>query len=82
MVRYFFNRMGDVQDLDHEGIELSGLDHARQEAFLFAIDTLKDSRYSLWDGGAFRVEVCDSSKIVIFSISVSTRLDAPPAGRT
>lgn len=82
MPRYFMNRTGDVQDPDHEGVELSGLDHARHEAFLFAIDTLKDSRYSLWEGGKFRVEVLDDSKKVIFSIAISTMFDAPPqAGR-
>ena len=82
MSRYFFNRTGDVQDPDHEGVELHGLDHARHEALLFAIDTLKDSRYSLWDGGEFRVEVSDGSKKVIFSIAVSTMLDGPLSEET
>ena len=78
MARYFFNRTGDVQDPDNEGVELYDLDHARHEAFLFAIDTLRDSRYPLWDGGVFRVEVSDSSRTVIFSIVISTNLDVPP----
>ena len=78
MSRYFFSRTGDVQDADHEGVELSGLDHATHEAFLFAIDTLNDSRYSLWEGGGFRVEVSDASQRAIFSIAVSTVLEGPP----
>ena len=71
MPRYYFDRIDGVFDADPEGLELKDLDEARGEAVNFAADTLKNLSGSLWNGEKIRIEVKDSAKELLFTISIS-----------
>ena len=74
MPRYFFHRVDGTSDLDHEGLELSGLEEARCEAVAFASDTLRSDRYEMWEGGEIRIETTNDAGAILFVVILIARL--------
>jgi hypothetical protein len=75
-VRYFFNLGGAVDDRDDEGFELPSLSDARGEAVKFAGEYLRDRPEVAWLGDEFRVEVTNSSNLLLFTF-IALGVDAP-----
>ena len=73
-MRFYFNQVGAVYDVDTEGAELASASEARIEAVKFASEVLRDRPELAWKGDEFRVEVTDEkrprSRIQIRRLSV------------
>jgi hypothetical protein len=60
MPRYFFHVEDHHTSFDEDGIELPGIEVARQQALQAAGDMLRDGAgTSVWDGKPFRMWVTD-----------------------
>lgn len=70
MPRYFFN-VHDGRDLvDTEGSDLSGLDHARQEAVRTAGELLRDGGHAdFWSGEEWQMVVTDERGLEVFTLT-------------
>jgi hypothetical protein len=73
---YFFNLAGAVYDPDVVGLDLPSLGDARVMATKHAGEILKDRPGIVWGGEELRVEVTDSSQLVLFTLIV-LGVDAP-----
>ena len=77
MARYHFSIYDGVSAPDLEGTELPDLQKARQEAIRFAGEIIADEARTLDLGEDWRMEVTDSSGLLLFRLDFS--LTAPPA---
>ena len=77
-MRYFFHLAGAVQDSDDMGVELKGLDQAREQAVKFAAEYLRDRPEVVWLGNELRLEVTNSKEMLLFTLIVAG-VDAPAA---
>lgn len=80
MARYFFHTVDGGRDRDPEGIELPGLEAARNAAIRYAGDVLSDSPDVIWDGKGFRVEVTDEREQLLLTV-ITFAVDAPASGK-
>jgi hypothetical protein len=78
-LRYFFNLAGAVRDPDNEGCELANIAEARIAATRFAGEYLRDRPEIIWFGEEFRVEVSDSSGLLLTTF-IAVGVNAPAAG--
>ena len=71
MARYYFNvRDGSSLD-DHEGVELSDLGAARQEALRIAAGLLRDSADEIWALSEWSMHVADSTGKEVITLRFS-----------
>ena len=71
MPRYFFH-VHDSKDIpDHDGVELSGPDEARDKAVVAAGEALRDQDGQFWNSGEWRMVVQDESGAVICTLVFS-----------
>ena len=77
---YFFNLAGAVYDPDVEGIELASMGDARLMAAKHAGELLRERPGTVWQGEELRVEVTDSTQLVLFTLIV-IGVDAPAGNR-
>lgn len=77
MPLYFFDLAGDSPEADLDGVELPGLDKARSQAVRFTGEILQHNGHAIWDGPDLRVEVSDSSRTVLFVVTVSATVVVP-----
>jgi hypothetical protein len=69
-VLYFFNIAGAAYDPDVEGYELPSMHEARLMATKHAGEVLRDRPGLPWTGEELRIEVTDSSQVVLFTVIV------------
>jgi hypothetical protein len=61
MPRYFFHIFNGHPHADMEGIELSGLKKARQEAIQTAGEIIRSDDVKAWQGSDWHMEVTDAA---------------------
>jgi hypothetical protein len=69
-VLYFFTIAGAVYDPDVEGYELPSMHEARLMAARHAGEVLRDRPGLAWTGDELRIEVRDSTQLVLFTVIV------------
>jgi hypothetical protein len=72
----FFNLAGAIYDPDREGMEMPSLAAARVEAARYAGEFIRDHPKLVWTGEEVRVEVTDSTQMILFTIIV-LGIDSP-----
>ncbi|WP_431848639.1 DUF6894 family protein [Allosphingosinicella sp.] len=65
---------------DNHGVELASISEARTLAVQSAAELIRDRPEVVWAGEEVRVEVTDSSKLVLFTVIV-IGVDAPAGNR-
>ena len=76
MPHYFFHHADGKRDYDREGVELPNDQAAQLEAIRYAGSVLKDDPAAIWDHGAWRVEVTDCRRSLLFTV-ITIAIDAP-----
>lgn len=74
--RYFFYTENGECFRDDEGVELAGLDDAKDQALDFLCETLRGCHSKLWQTGDFRVIVKDGQGLTLFVIEMTTVMAA------
>lgn len=75
MPRYHFNIYDGSSQLDLEGIELSGIRAAREEAVRLAGELLRDGYEGISEADDWRMEVTDDRGLILFRLDF-TMMDA------
>ena len=76
MPRYFFHVEAGASHKDAEGMELSGLDAAREHAVTYFAELLRDSARSFWDSGDWSMCVTDEKGLVFFTLHFAATIAA------
>lgn len=76
MPRYFFHVENGESHTDAEGMELSGLDSAREHAVSYFAELLRDSAKSFWDKGDWLMRVTDERGLVFFTLHFAATIAA------
>ena len=66
----FFNLAGAIHDPDVEGIEMESLAAAREAAVRAIADCIRDQPEVIWSGQELRMEVTDSSQLIVSTVIV------------
>ena len=83
MPRYFFRVDDGASASDSEGIELTGLVQAREQAAILAGGVLQEGAASFWDGQPWSVRVADDPGEILFTLHLTTSSGPPTlAGET
>lgn len=68
MSRYFFHVEDGLVHVDGEGVELSGLDAAREHAVSYFAELLRDSADAFWSSREWLMRVTDEQGLVFFTL--------------
>ena len=68
MPRYFFHVEDGAIHADEEGMELSGLDAARDHAVCYFAELLRDTPRTFWGRGEWMMRVTDAAGLVFFTL--------------
>lgn len=66
--RYFFHIHDGSDYIDQDGVELSGLDEAREQAVVAAGEALKDLDGKFWTNADWRLWVTDEAGATVCSL--------------
>ncbi len=80
MPRYFFHVEDTAQHVDADGVELTGLDAAREHAISYFADLLRESGEDFWRSGDWLMRVTDDRGLIFFTLHFAATL-AAAAGR-
>ncbi len=72
MPRYHFTLDDGATYLDPDGMDLPGLEEARNEAVTYAAEWLRDHPKEVWKDGRLQVTVTDEASKDLFTVTVST----------
>lgn len=76
MPRYFFHVEDGTVHADHEGMELSGLDAAREHAVCYFAELLRDAPKAFWNHDDWTMRVTDETGLVFFTLHFTATLSA------
>jgi len=79
MPHYFFHVDDGASHIDADGIELSGLDAAREHAVRYFAELLRDSARTFWDRGDWAMRVTDQAGLVFFTLHFTATVAAAGA---
>ena len=71
MPRYFFHVEDGLSTRDNEGIELSDVFMAQEEAIRLSGELLREMGAKFWDGTAWSLTVTDATGRVLFTLRFS-----------
>jgi hypothetical protein len=71
MPRYFFHIHNGTDTWDVEGVELSGLAEARNEAITSAGEMIRHRGSVVWSGVEWRMQVTDETGRTVFTLHFS-----------
>ena len=71
MPRYFFHVFNGSAHPDTEGIELQGLEEARQEAIQTTGEIIQEDGIKSWKNSDWHMDVTDAAGQVLFRLRVS-----------
>ena len=75
MSRFFFHLTSSYDTPDDEGVELANLEAARCHAVKMIADVLCHSPGEYWKAEMYRVTVTDETRLILFTVEV-TSVDA------
>jgi hypothetical protein len=76
MPRYFFHLEDGASRKDAEGMELSGLDAAREHAVRHFAEALRHSTRAFWDSGDWVMRITDEKGLVFFTLHFAATVAA------
>ena len=76
MPRYFFHLEAGASYKDAEGMELSGLDAAREHAVSHFAELLRNSTRSFWNSGDWIMRITDEQGLVFFTLHFAATVAA------
>jgi len=80
MPRYFFHVEDDAVHSDEEGMELSGLDAAREHAVCYFAELLRDAPRAFWNHGEWQMRVTDAAGLIFFTLHFTATVAAAGGG--
>ena len=80
MPRYFFHVENGDSHTDGEGMELSGLESAREHAVGYFAELLRDSARTFWNNGDWLMRVTDEKGLVFFTLHFAATIAAAGGG--
>jgi len=76
MPRYFFHVENGESHADAEGMELTGLDSAREHAVGYFAELLRDAARTFWENGDWVMRVTDEKGLVFFTLHFAATIAA------
>jgi hypothetical protein len=74
MPRFYFHVRDGKEIIDDEGLELSGLDEAREQAVIGAGEAIRDLGKRFWNSGEeWHMDVTDESGATVCSLTFSSK---------
>ena len=80
MPRYFFHVEDGASHQDAEGLELNGLDAAREHAVAYFAELLRDSARAFWKNGDWLMRVTDETGLIFFTLHFAAVIAAAGGG--
>ena len=80
MPRYFFHVEDGAGHVDKEGVELAGLEAARQHAVCYFGELLCDAARDFWTRDAWLMRVTDETGLIYFTLHFTATIAAAGGG--
>jgi len=80
MPRYFFHVEDGVSHTDAEGLELRGIEAAREHAVSYFAELLRDAPRAFWNLGEWQMRVTDAAGLIFFTLHFTATLAAAGGG--
>lgn len=80
MPRYFFHVEDGACHADAEGLELSGLDAAREHAVSYFAELLRDAPRAFWNDEDWLMRITDEHGLVFFTLHFTATVAAAGGG--
>lgn len=80
MPRYFFHVGDGFSTKDNEGVELSDIATAQEEAIRLSGELLREMDGNFWHGTAWSLEVTDEARRVLLTLRFSAEEGTEPDG--
>ena len=76
--RDFFNVHDGVSTIDPQGTELRDIYEAQSEAVMLSGELLREVGGKFWEGGIWKVDVCDEKGQLVFTLSFTATEQVKP----
>lgn len=80
MPRYFFHVEDGVSHADAEGLELRGIEAAREHAVSYFAELLRDAPGNFWKDEDWVMRVTDETGLIFFTLHFTATIAAAGAG--
>lgn len=80
MPRYFFHVEDGAVHADEEGMELSGLEAAREHAVCYFAELLRDAPKAFWNHDDWIMRVTDQTGLIFFTLHFTATHSAAGGG--
>ena len=79
MPRYFFHVEDGVSHADAEGLELRGIEAAREHAVSYFAELLRDAPHNFWKDEDWVMRVTDETGLIFFTLHFTATVAAAGA---
>ena len=80
MPRYFFHVDDGAVHTDEEGMDLGGLDAAREHAVCYFAELLRDAPRAFWSQKDWLMRVTDDTGLIFFTLNFTATISAAGGG--